>query len=627
VRFKLILLYYCIFWVTTQLSALEPDSLRSSYIRSTYKKFEYQIPMRDGVKLFTAVYLPYDDSKEYPILLVRTPYGVAPYGANVYKEKLGPHFAYEKEGFIFVFQDVRGKYMSEGNFVNMRPHLENKPSKTDIDESTDTYDTIEWLLKNIKNHNGRVGQWGVSYPGFYCSAGMINSHPALKAVSPQAPIADWFWDDVHRHGAFNLNLTFNFFSSFGKKRAGPYTESPASFDHKIPDAYQFFLDLGPLKNANLFYLNGEINFWNSIIQHPNYDEFWQARNILPHLKNIKAAVMIVGGWFDTEDLYGPLKTYQSVEAQNPGIYNMLVMGPWSHGGWYDSNGSQLGDADFGFKTATWFQENIDLKFFKNFLKADESGKIDFPEAFIFETGANRWREFEKWPPKSVRRTSLFLHPSGKLDFNPPGEGEAIFAEYPSDPYKPVPYTKEITNQWAKNYMTEDQRFASQRPDVLVFQTDKLTQDITIAGPLKAKLFVSITGTDADFIVKLIDVFPNEIPSVEKNSKKWKQGAQQMLIRGEPFRGRFRESYQYPEPFIPQKIYHINYELQDVCHTFKRDHKIMIQVQSSWFPFIDRNPQKFVENIFDAQESDFIKAMHRIYFSKDYPSQIQVGIYE
>ncbi len=603
--------------------AAEPDD-RAEYIRSHYAKYEYLIPMRDGVRLFTAVYVPYDKSEKYPILLLRTPYSVSPYGADNYRERLGPHEAFEKEGFIFVLQDVRGQFMSEGEYVNMRPHIPDKRGPQDIDESTDTYDTIEWLINNVENHNGRVGMWGISYPGFYCSAGVIDSHPALKAVSPQAPIADWFWDDMHHHGAFILNLSFSFFAHFGALPDTLHTEWPERFEYGTPDGYQFFLDLGPLKNAEENYFHGDIDFWNEIAEHPNYDEFWQARNILPHLKNIDAATMVVGGWFDAEDLYGPLKTYRSIEEQNPGNFNVLVMGPWSHGGWTRSEGDSLGDADFGFKTSDYYAERVDLAFFKHFLKGSKN-KLDLPEALVFETGANRWREFDAWPPEDVEIKRLYLQPRGGLSFESPEAAESDFDDYISDPDKPVPFTQEITTRWTKAYMTGDQRFAAQRPDVLVYRSEILDEDLTFAGPLKANLYLSTTGTASDFVVKLIDVYPDEVPYYDPD-RDWKnKGGLQQMVRGEVFRGRFRESYESPAPFEPNVITPVSFELQDILHTFKRGHRIMIQIQSSWFPLVDRNPQSYVPNIFEAEVDDFIRVTNRIYRSPEHPSNLRVGV--
>jgi putative CocE/NonD family hydrolase len=607
----------------------DPEAERAEYIRSHYSKFEYRIPMRDGVHLFTSVYIPNDATaaRRYPILLLRTPYTVAPYGADRYKKQLGPSAAYEKEGFFFAFQDVRGQHMSEGEFVNMRPELNAKHGPKDIDESTDTYDTIDWLVKHLPGNNGRVGQWGISYPGFYTSAGAIDSHPALKAVSPQAPIADWFWDDMHRHGAFNLVLAFDFFSTFGKPRPQPTSnEEWEPFEHGTPDGYQFFLDLGPLSNADSRYLKGDVSFWKDVVAHPNYDAFWQSRNLLPHLRNIKAAVLTVGGWYDTEDFYGPLHTYSAIEKQNPGITNTLMIGPWSHGGWQRTDGESLGDADFGFATSNTYLE-LSLAFFKYHLKGGD--KPDLPEALVFETGANRWRRFDSWPPKGVREQRLYFQPQQGLAFTPPrGSGSALFDEYISDPAHPVPYTAEITAGWTKKYMTEDQRFAARRPDVLVYETEPLENELTLAGPLEANLWVSTTGTDADWVVKLIDVNPGKLPGWTKadaQAGKLNRGGQQTLVRGEPFRGRFRESYSNPKPFKPGEPTPVHFVINDVFHTFERGHRVMIQVQSSWFPYIDRNPQTFVPNIFEAKESDFIRATHRVYRSPSQPSFVKVNV--
>ncbi len=602
--------------ISTFLQAAENDE-RAIFIRTNYAKYEYRIPMRDGTKLFTSVYAPYDHSKSYPILILRTPYSIGPYGADQYKDNLGPTEDFEKEGFIFVFQDVRGCYMSEGEFINMRPYIENKKGSKDIDESTDTYDTIDWLIHHLENHNGRVGMWGVSYPGFYTSSGAINSHPALKAISPQAPIGDWFWDDMHHHGALTLALSFGFLSNFGQKRDGLETSHSGGFDFGTSDGYQFYLTLGPLQNANKNYFKDKIDFWNQIAKHPNYDAFWQSRNILPHLKNINAAVMTVGGWFDAEDLYGALNTYQSIEKNNPGLFNMLVMGPWSHGGWMRSPGDKLGDADFGFKTSMYFQKHFLLRFFNHFLK-QEKDNLNFPEALVFETGANRWRQFDHWPPLKAKEKNLYLRDQFKLSFLKPETADTAYDAYLSDPFKPVPYTKETTARWAKTYMTEDQRFAARRPDVLVYQSDILQNDVTIAGPLQADLFVSTSGTASDWVVKLIDVFP------QADSKR---GEQQLMIRGEIFRGRFRESYEEPKPFEPNQITEVSFRLQDILHTFKRDHKIMIQIQSTWFPLFDRNPQKYVPNIFEANENDFISVTNKVYRFSQHPTHVRMNVLE
>ncbi|UQA57568.1 CocE/NonD family hydrolase [Polyangium aurulentum] len=600
---------------------------RVAFNRANYTKYEYRIPMRDGVRLFTSVYVPNDagPKKQYPFLMQRTPYTVGPYGVDRYKGAFSSE-SFEKEGFIFVFQDVRGQHMSEGQFVDVRPHNPDKRSKTDIDESSDTYDTIEWLVKNVPYNNGRVGQKGVSYPGFYTSMGIIDSHPALKAASPQAPVADWFrGDDFHRHGAFNVQMAFAFFSGFGVARPKPTdNEEWKSFEYGTPDAYQFYLDLGPLAEVADKRFKGEVAFWKDMVAHPNYDEYWKARNILPHLKNIKAAVMVVGGWFDTEDLYGPLNTYRAIEEQNPRIKNSLVMGPWQHGGW-GTPGEKLGEAEFGFQTSRLFQA-YELAFFKHHLK--DGPDPELPEALVFETGANRFRKLDAWPPKGVREAKLYLQKGGGLSFEAPGDGEATFDEYLSDPNKPVPYTQTLEQHWSTEYMTEDQRFASRRPDVLVYQTAPLERDVTLAGPLEAELFVSTTGTDADWVVKLIDVNPGEMPGWSERKEaagEKNRGGQHLLVRGEPFRGRFRESYETPKPFAPGEVTPVKFAVNDVFHTFKRGHRIMIQIQSSWFPFIDRNPQTFVPSIFEAKPSDFVKATHRVYRAPATASALEVRI--
>jgi len=620
----------------------DDDEKRAERIRSGYTKFEYRIPMRDGVELFTSVYLPNDRSKTYPILMRRTPYGVGPYGAARYQDDLGPNPMLAENGYVFVYQDVREKYMSGGEFLNMTPHIESKRGPQDVDESTDTWDTIEWLLEHLPNHNGRVGIWGISYPGFYTAAGMIDSHPALKAASPQAPIADWFFDDFHHHGAFFLSHTFNFISSFGRERPEPTTERPERFEHGAVDGYQFFLDMGPLSNANEEHLKGEIEFWNQLVEHPNYDEFWQQRNLLPHLDNISTAVMTVGGWFDAEDLYGPLKIYRTVERNNPGIFNMLVMGPWVHGGWSRTDGEKLSHVEFGFKTSEYYQEHIETPFFEHFLRSGPGdGELSLPEAFVFETGANRWRTFEHWPPAATEERALYLDDGGTLGWQPPGSGDEPdgepYDEYVSDPGKPVPFTEVIDIGMTREYMVSDQRFAGRRPDVLVFQTEVLKEDLTLAGPIQAELWVSTSGTASDWVVKVIDVFPPDFGEDEDGPRtSWrnrdrtavpekKMGNYWMMVRGEVIRGRFRNRYEDPEPFEPNRPTKVFFELQDVLHTFQRGHRIMVQIQSTWFPLVDRNPQTWVPNIFKAKEEDFQKATQRVYHSPEHPTRLVVGV--
>ncbi len=589
----------------------------SEYVKAHYTKYEYQIPMRDGKRLFTSVYVPKDQAVKYPIMLSRTPYSVAPYGEDKYKSDLGPSPLFGKDGFIFVYQDVRGRMMSEGEFVNMTPHKDIKRGPQDIDESSDTYDTIDWLVKNIPNNNGRVGTWGISYPGFYTAAGMIDAHPAHKAASPQAPITDWFTgDDFHRNGALYLPHAFNFLATFGKPRPEPTNKSRATFEHGTPDGYNYFLKLGPLYNANEKIFKNEIAFWNDMMRHGSYDEFWQSRNLRPHIRNIKPAVMTVGGWFDTENLYGSLQVYQNTERSSPGAYNILVMGPWVHGGWSRSNGESLGAIKFNDKTAVFYREKIELPFFQHFLKEKPDPKL--PEAYVFETGTNVWRLQDAWPPKNARPRELYLQAGGRLSFTAPKEAGA-FDEYISDPAKPVPYVLDISNAMTKEHMVADQRFAATRPDVLVYETEVLTEDLTFAGPIKPVLHVSTSGTDSDWIVKVIDVYPDDIDAAGAEGK---LGGYQQLLRGEVFRGKFRNSFEKPEPFEPGVPAKVAYSMNDVYHTFRRGHKVMVQIQSSWFPIVDRNPQKFLD-INNAKEADFQKATERVYRSRELPSRIGV----
>jgi putative CocE/NonD family hydrolase len=602
--------------------ATQPDVKNlPAYIRENYTRQDHEIAMRDGVKLYTVVYAPKDKTQKYPIIMTRTPYSVAPYAKDSMRGSLGPNKYFAPEGYIFVYQDVRGCYMSEGSFVNMRPHQAKHKDKSDIDESTDTYDTIDWLVKNIEGNNGKVGLYGISYPGFYSSAGMINAHPALKAVSPQAPIADWFFDDFFHHGAFFLPHAFNFFSSFGQPRPKPTTSRPGrGFGFGTNDGYQFFLDIGPLTNANKKYLKNHVAFWNEMMDHPNYDAFWQARNLLPHLKKCAPAVMTVGGWFDAEDLYGALNTYAAVEKQNPGIFNVIVMGPWDHGGWAGFSGSRLGNIGFGSDTSPFFQKQMELPFFNHFLKG--KGEHQLPEAYMFETGANKWRQFDQWPPKGVDAKKLYFHAGGKLAFEPVADKGNLFDEYISDPHRPVPFTEAISTGMTREYMTDDQRFGSKRPDVAVYQTDVLTDDLTLAGKIVADLKVSTSGTDSDWIVKVIDVFP-QTASDPASSKPL--AGYQMMVRSEVIRGRFRNSYEKPEPFKADEPTTVRLTLQDVLHTFKKGHRVMVQVCSTWFPLVDRNPQKYVDNIFYAQEKDFIRTNQRVYCSQTYPTALEIGI--
>jgi len=619
---KLLLLAGLALWYSITFAQAPEDT---SYVRDHYTKMETYITMRDGKRLFTSIYMPKDQSKKYPILMTRTPYTVAPYGANAYKRSLGQNNFLEKEGFIFVYQDVRGKWMSEGDFVDVRPDIDNKKSKKDIDESSDTYDTIDWLVKNLPNNNGKVGIEGISYPGFYSTASLPNAHPALKAVSPQAPVTDWFiGDDFHHNGALFQMDAFAFITFFGVPRPKPIT--PAEFKNgiksKVTDNYKFYLDLGALPNYKKNYFGDSVKFWDDMMAHPTYDKFWQDMNIRPHLKNITPATMVVGGFFDAEDCFGALHVYKALEEQNPATHkNMLVMGPWFHGGWERGEGQFFGDQDFGSKTSLWFQENVELPFFKYYLKGE--GEMALPKATVFISGSNEWKKFNEWPPKNTFEKTLYFQPNGKLSFDAPTATES-FDEYVSDPNSPVPYQDGIQSRRTREYMLDDQRFASRRPDVKVYQTDALTEDITLTGPVIANLLTSTTGTDADYVVKVIDVFPDDYPNPTPNPKNVTLAGYQMLVRGEVFRGKFRNSFEKPEPFVPGKVTEVKYNLPDVAHTFRKGHRIMIQVQNTWFPLVDRNPQQF-EDINQAKDSDFQKATIRIYHDAANKSSVRVTV--
>ena len=591
---------------------------------ANYTKYEFNIPMRDGVTLYTAVYVPKDSTQQYPFLMKRTPYSCSPYGADQFPETLGPvgDSRFADEGYIFVYQDVRGRFMSEGTFINMTPHIANKQSPQQVDESSDTYDTVEWLLANVPNNNGRLGLWGISYPGFYVAASIIDSHPAIKAASPQAAIGDWFiGDDFHHRGAFFLQDAFNFFAFFESPGPNPTNQWGPRFDYNSNDAYQFFLDLGPLPNANEKYFNHKIAFWDSMMAHGNYDAFWQRRNIIPYMKNVTASVMNVMGFFDAEDPHGPVNIYHSIEKNNPGIDNTIVMGPWYHGGWVRSDGSMLGNVSFEKKTAEYYRQNIDIKFFNYYLK--DKGTLDLPEVLAFASGSNEWHELAAWPPPAAAPVSLYLRANGGLTFEAPVATENAADSYVSDPANPVPYTAEKTIRRTREYLVAEQRLAGEREDVLVYQTEILSEDVTLAGPISVDLYVETTGTGADFIVKLIDVYPDDFPEHENKYMDVPMGGYQMLVRAEPMRAKFRNSFETPEPLEPGTVTLVEWDTPDIFHTFKAGHRIMVQVQSTWFPITDRNPQKFVD-IYNATASDFQATTHTIHRSAQYPSHLRMG---
>jgi putative CocE/NonD family hydrolase len=595
----------------------QPDT---GYVRDNYIKTEHYITMRDGIKLYTAIYSPKDNDQTYPILMQRTPYSCWPYGESNYRRSLGPNGSLMRDKYIFVYQDARGRYKSEGNFREMTPAIAVKKSKKDVDESSDTYDTIEWLLKNSRN-NGKVGIYGISFPGFYSSAALPDAHPALKAASPQAPMSDEFiGDDCYHNGAFFLLDNFRFYSGFDGPKTPDGEGYQPFFRARYSDAYQYFLKLGPLKNVNtasFFYDSNSV--WRQVAKHDTYDEFWQSRNIKNHLKNIKPAVLVVGGWFDAEDLYGALKTYAAIEKQSPNNNNRLVMGPWTHGAWSSPSWKSFGDYQFGGDLNKYYQDEIETKFFNFYLK--DKGSFDQAEITVFETGSNKWQNYPSWPPPNSAPTPYYFQPGNKLSANTPG-AQGGKTEYVSDPARPVPYTPIISGRRNNEYMVEDQRFAAQRPDVIFFETDTLSDDLTLTGEIAANLFVSMTGTDADFIVKVIDVWPDNamLPAAEAGQRAKEMGGYQQMVRAEVFRGKFRNSFSVPQPFTKDKIEKVSFKLNEVAHTFKKGHRIMVQVQSSWFPLVDRNPQTF-GTIFQANEKDFQKGTIRIHHDSKNSSNI------
>ena len=610
---KLIKLFTLLFFISTKIFAQE------KYVKAHYNKMDTIITMRDGIKLYTVIYTPKDVSQKYPMLMERTPYSAGPYGNN-FPQSIGPNDSLMKDGYIFVMQDVRGRYKSEGVNEEMTPHIDNKKTNKDIDESSDCFDAIDWLVKNIPNNNGRVGIAGISYPGFYATASLPNAHPALKAVSPQAPVTDEFeGDDANHNGAFFLMDNFSFMSYFGM----PLNSKTKNYDKpiftaKYKDVYKFFLDMKTVGATNSEkYYNGKSKIWNEYLANDTYNAYWKARNIRTHLKNITVPTMVVGGWFDAEDLFGALRTYETLEKENKTNKNFLVMGPWSHGAWEADDWSSFGTHQFGSNTSKYFQDSIETSFFNFYLK--DKGSFNNNKATVFETGSNVWKSYSAWPPANITNTKYFLQADSKLNTKTPIEKNAA-TTYTSDPNKPVPYVGVILPRRYDEYMAEDQRFAAQRPDVITFETDELTENITLSGSIIADLFVSITGTDADFVVKLIDVLPDNTTKPKEASKLLNMGGYQRLVRADIMRGKFRNSLEKPTPFTPNKIEKVNFKINDVAHCFLKGHKIMVQIQSSWFPLVDRNPQQFM-TIPKATAADFKKIDVKIYHSNMYPSAV------
>ncbi|MFI5251009.1 MAG: CocE/NonD family hydrolase [Bacteroidota bacterium] len=600
----------------------KPDSL---LISEGFTKYEYQIPMRDGVKLYTIVYVPKDTSELHPIMFTRTPYSIGPYGKdNYYKSLSNLSRYYFLRNYIMVYQDVRGRYMSEGTFVDVRPYIPVKKSNNDIDESSDAYDTIDWLIKNIPHNNGKVGVKGSSYPGFYTTMATIGAHPAVKATSPQAPVSEWMkGDDWIHNGAFLLPHFFDFYSNFGWQRPKPTEHDSHGFTFGTSDGYQFFMNLGALSNINPKYYHDSVAFWNEFSNHPKWDAFWQQRDVLPHVKNLTPATMVVGGWFDTENLFGALHLSAEITKDNPNGNHTLVMGPWGHGWWLRNDVDSLGPIKFGMNVSNFYAESLEVPYFDYYLRGKANPNL--PAAVVFETGADRWMKFDQWPPQNLESKKLFLGGKGAVSFDQPKADENEYDEYVSNPDKPVPYTNEIRHWYNAAFMVEDQRFVARRPDVLVYQSDILKNDMTIAGPITAHIVGSTSGTDCDWVVKVIDVFPDTMKDTSSHMPNVQLGGYEMLVRGDVLRGKFRNSIENPEPIPPNKPTTFEYPLQDIFHDFKKGHRIMVQVQSTWFPMIDRNPGKFLD-IYHAKDSDFQKTVQRVYHSTKRASYLTVSVY-
>ncbi|WP_263383434.1 CocE/NonD family hydrolase [Granulicella arctica] len=609
------------------------------FVRAHYAKYEYRIPMRDGVKLFTSVYVPqsgtFKDEGPYPFLMTRTPYSCAPYGEDKMPTRLGVSQELLESGYIFVCADVRGRSGSEGVFQEMSPHIDDKKSSKDVDESSDTYDTVEFLLKHVANNNGKVGITGISYPGFYTSASIIDSHPAIKAASPQAPMTDLFFgDDAYHGGAFMLGANYGFYKFFfPQKNPIDLHNTPARpAGESDPDTYRSLLAAGPTGNLDTGkpYLDGKNWLFHDQLIHTTYDDYWKKRDLSRHMTGVHAAVMTVGGWFDAEDLSGPFKTFHAIDKLSPGTVNTLVVGPWVHGGWSNGDGDRLGDATFNSKTGVFFRAHIQYPFFEFYLKGRNGAPL--PKAYVFETGTNVWKQYAAWPPQSAAAKTLYFQANGGLSFTAP-TAKAGVDEYVSDPAHPVPFVGYTTDTVPQRYMSDDQRFASRRPDVLTYETEPLTEDVTFSGPVKPKLKIASTGTDADFVVKLIDVYPDDYPEPPADAAGKRilgpppiiLGGYQQLVRGEPMRAKFRDSWEKPAPLVPGKMVEVNADMPDINHTFRTGHRIMVQVQSSWFPLVDRNPQTFVENIPLAKPEQFVKATESVYRNAGAASGVEVMV--
>ncbi|MBN2265810.1 MAG: CocE/NonD family hydrolase [Candidatus Aminicenantes bacterium] len=597
---------------------------RLGYIERQYQKSQHLVPMRDGARLMTHVYSPLDTSETHPILIFRDPYGIEPYD-DVYRASVLPSLFFAKAGYILVYQDIRGRARSEGSFDFLAPYIADKKTPSDVDESSDAYDTVEWLLANVPNHNGRVGVWGSSYPGFTAAMAAIGAHPAVKAVSIQAPMGDLFLgDDGHHNGAFYLSHYAGYSYGIWVNRDEPAPFHGRSFPYGTPDGYDFFLNLGPLDNITAAMFKEPNGIWDEAMAHETYDSYWQSRSIYRHLLGIKPAVMVVGGWYDGEDLLGTLRTYKTIEKHNPGIQNTLTMGPWMHSAWNQTYGRNEKRGPFSYDgTSAFYMEKVEFPFFEAHLRGVATPAP--PEALVYDTGIDAWESYESWPPVRAERRKFVFSEQGRLASageSPPPRTE--YDEFVSDPAKPVPYSLTPDIPYNRDYFVEDQRFASSRPDVLVYVSEPLTEGARVAGPIGAELYVSTTGTDADWVVKVIDVYPGDAPNPENAPRSLRMGGYQRLVRGDIIRGKFRSSFEDPKPFVPGEVEPVSFELPDIAHTFRKGHRIMVHVQSSWFPLFDRNPQIFCD-IRKAREEDFRKATHRVYRTADRPSGISMWL--
>ena len=609
-------------WLTG--NALFAQDINEAWVKANYTKREEMIPMRDGAHLYTAIYEPIHSQKPSPILFTRTPYKAAPYGETMSNRLWRSWQKYAREKYIFVIQDVRGRWKSEGEFINVRPFVSEKEKNGKIDEASDVYDTAEWLIYHTRNNNGNIGIIGSSYSGFYSLMGALSAHPAIKAAVPQAPVTDWFMgDDYHHNAAFMLCDGFRFVSSMNRPRPIPTEQSTPATPYYKTDEYSFFLKMGTLKNLTRL-LGDSILYWNELMTHPNYDSWWQERDTRRNCYKIKPAILIVGGLFDAEDCFGTWELYKAIQRQSPDTQLELIMGPWYHGAWGGTDGSYLGNIQFGANTVLYYQDQIEFPFLQYYLNREGEKTPDSQKVHIFFSGENQWKTFSSWPSKEAKEISFYLRENHVLSTTAPLETSS-FSEYISDPAKPVPYTNQTVYARPKEYMTEDQRFAERRPDVSCFKTAPFKEKLTVGGEIEVELEVELTTTDADFIVKVIDEFPEDFTydktkEKQRNTQPYLMNGYQMLVRGEVMRGRYRNSFEHPEAFTPGKTTTVRFSMPDIAHTFQAGHRLVLQIQSTWFPLIDRNPQQFVD-IYTCEETDFMKSVIKLYHQKNNPSKI------